>query len=179
MENKQLDDIVREEVPRLHSYVRGRVRNHADADDIVQDTLYQFLRTISALDNPILHVSSWLYTVAHNLIINHAKKHREKSAADAADFMHDITEILVAEDSERPDMRMLRSMVWEELHKAMDELPKEQRDALVLTEIEGMTVRAAADRVGVPQNTFLSRKHYAVKHIRKRLKSLYNELLSK
>ncbi len=178
MRDKSIDEIVREQVPRLHSYVRGRVGNRDDADDIVQDTIYQFLRTISALDNPILHVSSWLYTVAHNLIINHGKKRREESAEDGDDFMRDITEILVADVNESPDMRMLRSMVWDELHKALDELPKEQRDALVMTEIEGMTVRAAADRMGVPQNTFLSRKHYAVKHIRKRLRSLYDELFN-
>lgn len=178
MRDRDVDEIVREQMPRLQSYVKGRVGNRDDADDIVQDTLYQFLCTISALDNPILHVSSWLYTVAHNLIINHGKKRREEPADDGDDFMHDITEILATDGNESPDMQMLRSMVWDELHKALDELPKEQRDALVMTEIEGMTVRAAADRVGVPQNTFLSRKHYAVKHIRKRLRSLYEMLIT-
>ncbi len=182
MENKELDDIVKDNVPRLHSFVRGRVSNRDDAEDIVQDTVYQFLRTISALENPISHVSSWLYTVAHNLIINHGKKHREESmpeihSDDDDTFMHDISEIMMADDGDNPDFRMLRSMVWDEFDKALAELPEEQRKAVVMTEIQGLSVKEAAQQMGVPQNTFLSRKHYAIKHIRKRLHSLYVELL--
>lgn len=182
MENKTLDDIVRDNVPKLHSYVRSRVKAEEDAEDIIQDTLYQFLRTFSVLDNPIAHVTSWLYTVAHNLIINNGKKHREESlpqlyAADDS-YMSDLSEIMMASDSDNPEILMLRSMVWNELDKALAELPQEQRKAVTLTELEGLSVKEAAARMGVPQNTFLSRKHYAVVHIRKRLKTLYKELIS-
>lgn len=173
MENKSIDNIIKDNVPKLHSYVRGRVSNKDDAEDIVQDAIYQFLRTISVLDNPIAHVSSWLYTVAHNLIINHGKKHHEESENS---FMSDISEIMMTGDNDNPDIQMLRSMVWEELDKALAELPAEQREAVVMTEIDGLSVREAAKKMGVSQNTFLSRKHYAVKHIRKRLRNLYNEL---
>lgn len=182
MENKELDDIFRIHVPKLHSFVRGRVNNQADAEDIVQDTIYQFLRTIRVLDNPISHVSAWLYTVAHNLIINHGKKHREASMPATSDngesFMRDISDILMTADSESPDIRMLRAMMWQELDKALSELPPEQREAILMTEFHGMPVKEAARRMGVPQNTFLSRKHYAVLHIRKRLHALYNELIN-
>lgn len=183
MENNKINDIVRDNVPKLHSYVRKRVNNKDDAEDIVQDTLYQFLRTISVLDNPISHVSSWLYTVAHNLIINHGKKHNTTAAADllaSSDeaFMHDISDIMIADDNNNPEFNMLRAMVWDELDKALAELPQEQREAIVMTEIEGLSVHDAAIQMGVPQNTFLSRKHYAVKHIRKRLHDLYQELIS-
>lgn len=184
MDNNNIDDIVRDNVPKLHSYVRKRVSNRDDAEDIVQDTLYQFLRTIRVLDNPISHVTSWLYTVAHNLIINHGKKHSTIAETDlvVADsdetFLHDISEIMIADDGDSPEFHMLRTMIWDELNKTLAELPQEQRDAVVMTEIEGMSVHDAALQMGVPQNTFLSRKHYAVVHIRKRLHNLYQELIS-
>lgn len=186
MENKDLDDVVRDNVPKLQSYVRRRVNDPEDAADIVQDTLYQFVRTINVIDNPIAHVTSWLYTVAHNLIINHGKKRhespfstREEGQPPAGEpFLTDLSDIMMADPDDRPDIRMLRAMVWQEMERALDELPVEQRDAVLLTEIEGLSVREAAARMGVAQNTFLSRKHYAVKHIRKRLKALYDELIS-
>lgn len=182
MKSSQVDDILKENTPQLRMFVLGRVGNRDDADDIVQDTLYQFWRTISVLDNPIAHVSSWLYTVAHNLIVNHSKKHREVSFADDGDddaFMSDLSEIMAADDSSNPDILMLRSMVWDELDKALSLLPPEQREAVVLTELKGMSVKEAASIEGVPLNTFLSRKHYAMRFVRKRLQVLYNELMNK
>lgn len=181
--DNDLDKIIKDNVPKLHSYVRGRVSNKDDAEDIVQDTLYQFLRTIGVLENPIAHVSSWLYRVAHNLIINHGKKHREElftgmQNTDGEDFIMDLSDIMMSDNTDNSDMQMLRSMVWDEWQKALNELPEEQRKALIMTEIEGMSVKEAAEKMGVPQNTFLSRKHYAVKHIRKRLQSLYLELIN-
>lgn len=180
MEDKELDDLIKQHQSRLRSFVRGRVSNREDADDIVQDTFYQFVRSMRVLDNPIAQVTSWLYTVAHNLIVNHDKKHHEESlpaVSDDADFMGDLSEIMVADDSDNPDIQLLRKMVWQELDKAMAELPDEQRQAIQLTELEGLSVRDAALQMGVPLNTFLSRKHYAVLHIRKRMHRLYQELL--
>lgn len=184
MANKKLDDIIKDNEPRLRSYVMSRVSNADDAEDIVQETFYQFLRTISIMDNPIGHVTSWLYTVAHNLLINHGKKHREvlqmmsKTGVEDDSFMMELSDIMVASD-ENPEMLMLRNMVWEELDKAMAELPAEQREAITLTEIQGLSVKDAAKAMDVPVGTFLSRKHYAIVHIRKRLKSLYQELVNK
>lgn len=180
MENKQIDSIVRDNTPRLRSFVRSMVANADDADDIVQDTLYQFLRTISIMDNPIGHVTSWLYTVAHNILVNHSKKHREilSSGDDDEDsFMRELSDIMVAPDDGNPETLMLRNMVWEELDNALADLPPEQREAITLTEIQGLSVKEAAEATHVPIGTFLSRKHYAVVHIRKRLKSLYEELV--
>lgn len=182
MAKSELDDIIRDNAPRLRSFVRQRVSNSDDADDIVQDTFYQLLRTLSIMDNPIGQVTAWLYTVAHNLIINHGKKHREvilaktRSGEDDS-FMNELSEIMVADEDENPEMRMLRKMVWQELDKALAELPKEQREAIEMTEIQGLTVKEGARRMNVPANTFLSRKHYAVVHVRKRLKDLYEELV--
>ncbi len=182
MESKELDDIIKQQAPRLRSFVRGRVSNREDADDIVQDTFYQFVRSMQMLENPIGQVTSWLFKVAHNLIVNHDTKHREESltvAQDDDNFMGDLSEIMVADDSDNPDIQLLRKMVWQELDKAMSELPEEQRQAIQLTEIEGLSVKDAAARMGVPTNTFLSRKHYAVLHVRKRMHKLYQELIGK
>lgn len=182
MADQKLDDIIRDNTPLLRSFVKSKVSNRDDADDIVQDTLYQFLRTISIMDNPIGQITAWLYTVAHNLIVNHGKKHREVEMPRRRDktddsFMDELSEILVASDNENPEMLILRKMVWDELDKALAELPKEQREAIEMTEIRGLTVKDAAQKMGVPVGTFLSRKHYAVQHIRKRLKALYEELI--
>lgn len=184
MESKDLDDIIRQHAPRLRAFVRGRVSNREDADDIVQDTFYQLVRTIRLLDNPIGQVTSWLYTVAHNLIVNHDKKQREESwpethGQDDDLFLSDLSDIMIADDSDNPDIRLLRKMVWQELEKALAELPDEQRQAVELTEVEGLAVKEAAERMGVPIGTFLSRKHYAIVFIRKRLRALYEELTNK
>ena len=100
-------------------------------------------------------------------------------AQDDDNFMGDLSEIMVADDSDNPDIQLLRKMVWQELDKAMSELPEEQRQAIQLTEIEGLSVKDAASRMGVPTNTLLSRKHYAVLHVRKRMHRLYQELIGK
>lgn len=182
MADKKLDDIIKDNAPRLRSYVKSKVSNGDDADDIVQDTLYQFLRTISIMDNPIGHVTSWLYTVAHNIIINHWKKHREviitktKTGDDDDSFMTELSEIMAAPDNDNPEMLMLRNMVWKELEKAMADLPKEQREAIEMTEVQGLSTKEAARAMGVSANTFLSRKHYGMVSIRKRLNLLYEEL---
>lgn len=184
MEKNELDDIIKDNTPRLKAYVKSKVSNADDADDIVQDTFYQFLRTISIIDNPIGQVTSWLYTVAHNLMINRSKKHREvempqrKSNDDDA-FMAELSDIMMTPDDENPDMLMLRNMIWEELDKALAELPTEQREAITMTEVQGLSVKEAANAMGVSTGTFLSRKHYATVYIRKRLKTLYEELKSK
>lgn len=183
MADNELDDIIRDQTPRLRTFVRSKVSNTDDADDIVQDTFYHLLRSVSIMDNPIGQVTSWLYTVAHNLIINHGKKRREVEMPHRRDnegdetFLIDMSEIMMAPDDASPDVLMLRNMVWDELDKALAALPAEQRQAVEMTEIQGLSVREAASRMGVSVGTFLSRKHYAVVHIRKRLRELYEELI--
>lgn len=183
MNDQELDKLIRLHSSKLRAYVNHRVRGREDAEDIIQDTWLQFIQSLRILENPIGHVTSWLYTVAHNLIINQSKKKREVELPTYSDgddeyFMVDLTEIMV-ENADSPDMQMLRAMIWKELDKALEELPKEQRQAIHLTEVEGLSTVEAAERMHVSQATFLSRKHYAVMHIRKRLRTLYNELIGK
>ena len=183
-EGKELDDLIKLHTGKLQAFVRRRVSNREDAEDIVQDTLLQLLRSLRILENPIGQVTSWLYTVAHNLIVNHDKKMHEAelpsnlSESDDENFMGDLSEIM-ASDQDDPEMRLLRKMVWQELDKALAELPAEQRQAIELTEVQGLSSAEAADRMQVPLGTFLSRKRYATLHIRKRLHTLYMELVNK
>lgn len=183
-QDKELDDLIRQHSHWLRAFVGGRVRNREDAEDIVQDTLLQLVRSLRILENPIGQVTSWLYTVAHNLIVNHDRKMREASLPtfspddEDEDYMHALSEVM-ADESDGPEMRLLRQMVWQELDKVMADLPAEQRLALVLTEVEGLSSAEAARRMDVSIGTFLSRKHYAVLQVRKRLASLYEELIGK
>lgn len=160
MNESELDSIIREYTPRLRQYVKSRVHSSEDAEDIVQDIFYQLTRTMRVLENPVGHVASWLFSVAHNMVINHEKRLKEV-----------VLDELPADelDADDPDSQLLRKMLWDELDKALDELPPAQRDAFTLTEIDGLSTEEVAAKMGVPVNTVLSRKHYAVKRIREKL----------
>ena len=169
--------------PKLKAFIRKRVSNNEDADDILQDVFYQLLKTIENSMNPIEQVSAWLYKVARNLIINkEIKKHEEELPVykndDTDDVLKDFSEILFSnETSPSPETEYLRSLVWVELENALAELPVEQREIFELTELEGIPVKEISETMGVPVNTLLSRKHYAVKHLRKQLAGLYNDII--
>lgn len=189
-DNAVLDSIIRDNSNRIQSFVRSRVHNRADADDIVQDTFYRLTRSFSLIDNPIAEVTSWLYTVARNLIINHGKKRREEELVqgkgysnsdwgnneDGDTYMRELSDVMIASHNDSPEMQILRNMVWDELEEALKALPPEQRRAIEMTEIEGLSVKDAAQAMGVSLGTMLSRKHYATQKIRQRLRVLYDEL---
>jgi RNA polymerase sigma factor (sigma-70 family) len=183
-ERRELEQQIAEQRPRLKSFIRGRVANREDAEDILQDVMLQWLKTIAdAAANLIENLSAWLYRTARNLIINHGVKHRETLMADYRDedeaALEEFSEALFSEEtSPSPETEYLRSLVWEELEAALAELPAEQRKAFELTELDDIPVKEIAATAGVPVNTILSRKHYAIVHLRKRLKTLYDELIS-
>lgn len=156
----------------LRSFVRRWTKSDADADDVVQDAYLQLLRAIDLAEHPIENASAWLYRTARNLLINRSKRHRELLPDEGLEVM---TRLLVSDD-DSPDTEMLRQMVWEELEAALAELPDEQCAAFVRTELDGLSVKEAAMEQGVSVNTLLSRKHYAVKHLRRRLADIYREL---
>jgi RNA polymerase sigma factor (sigma-70 family) len=178
-----LEKLIVEYRPQLKSFIRKRVNNREDAEDILQDVFYQLTKTVNIAISPVEHVSAWLYRVAHNTIINHGiKKHEEEIPVyqdDESDeeTQKDFAEILFGnESSSSPETEYLRSLVWEELENALAELPPEQREVYELTEFDGIPVKEIAAITCVSVNTLLSRKHYAVLHLRKRLKELYEEL---
>lgn len=161
---------------RLLDFIRQRVRTEEDAEDILSDVFYQLLSSYSVTE-PIEKMTSWLYTVTRNKIIDWYRKKRPESLPAQFD---DPTLPLNLEDilfdpTQNPDDVYARSMVWTELADALDELPPEQRDVFVMHELEGKSFKEIAAITGEPQNTLLSRKRYAILYLRERLQELYKE----
>ncbi|MDR2383032.1 MAG: RNA polymerase sigma factor [Prevotellaceae bacterium] len=179
-----LEKLIAEYQPRLKSFIRRRVHNTEDVDDILQDVFYQLVKTVETAINPIEQTAAWLYRVTRNTIINRGKKKQEEELPasrydDEGFLLEEPAEILFGNDSETatPETEYLRSLVWQELEAALSELPPEQRYAFELMELDGLPAKEVAKIAGVSVNTLLSRKHYAVVHLRKRLKELYDNIL--
>lgn len=164
---------------RLFSFIRGRVKSDEDAEDILQDVWYQFS---NALDRePIEQLSSWLFTVARNKITD---KYRKQKMASLEDFTYEDEEgevnykdALLA-DLVTPEDKYLREIFWDELNKALKELPEEQRQVFVWNELEDRTFREISEMTGENIKTLISRKRYAVAFLRKRLENIYDEILT-
>ncbi len=181
-QKENVEKIITEYRPQLQSFIRKRVSNKEDAEDILQDVFYQLIKTVEDTLNPIEQVAAWLYRVTRNTIINKSKKKQEDELPIAqydedGNLLKDFSEILFNDDNPTPETEYLRSLVWEELGNALAELPPEQREAFELMEMEGLSAKEVAESMGVSVNTLLSRKHYAVKHLRKRMETLYKDIL--
>jgi RNA polymerase sigma factor (sigma-70 family) len=173
----EVDRAVRLERKRLLDFIRRRVRNQSDAEDILQDVFYQ-LATSYSVTEPIEKLTAWLFTVARNKIIDWYRKRRPESLpADAGDFDSPLNlEEILYDPRQNPDRVYARSLVWSELSEALDELPDEQREVFVMHELEGRSFKEIAEITGEPLNTLLSRKRYAVLFLREQLQELYNEM---
>ena len=179
---KHVERQVQENLPRIRSFIRGRVSNNEDAEDILQDVFYQFLKAMESAHRPIELVSSWLFRVAKNTIINKGKKKKEEPIPtnwyDEDGFLMEEYALFPGEkDYENPEQSYIWAVVWQELNEALMELPDEQRNIFEWTEFEGISIKAISEATGIQTNTLLSRKHYAVKYLRKRLKSIYDEII--
>jgi len=164
---------------RLFSFIRNRVKSDEDAEDILQDVWYKLSNTSEA--EPIEQLGSWLFTVARNRITD---MYRKQKPASLDDFVYEdedgeinYKDILLS-DFKSPEDEELKKMFWAEFSKALDELPKEQKDAFLQNEMEDKTFREMAEESGESIKTLISRKRYAVLHLREKLDSLYNELLT-
>ena len=180
--NTPIESLVKEYQPRLKSFIRKKVPNKEDAEDILQDVFYQLIKAIEDTVNPIEQVTAWLYRVTRNIIINKSKEKQEEElpvyqSDEDGDILIEFSEVLFNNDNPTPETEYLRSLTWQELEAALSELPAEQREIFELTELEGLPVKEISKTTGVPVNTLLSRKHYAIKHLRKRLEVLYREML--
>jgi RNA polymerase sigma factor (sigma-70 family) len=164
----------------LLSFIRRRVNNDADAEDILQDVWYQFSSVVNS--EPIEQTGAWLYRVANNKITD---KHRKRSETLIDDMVTadeddeegsvDFKEILMTE-AKTPETEYLRNLFWEELFNALDELPEKQRQVFIWNELEDVSFAEMADMTGENVQTLVTRKRYAVLHLRKRLKQLYDEI---
>jgi RNA polymerase sigma factor (sigma-70 family) len=167
--------------PRLRSFVRGRVADAADAEDILQDVLFELVESYR-LPRPVERVGAWLFRVARNRITDFFRKQRPESLADLAGIAADgsglgAIEELLPSTAAGPEAEFARGVLLEELDAALDELPAGQREAFVAHEIEGLSFKEIAARTGVGVNTLLSRKRYAVLHLRRRLQAIYDEFI--
>lgn len=163
---------------KLFGFIRGKVRSNEDAEDILQDVWYQ-LSSFGNLED-IENVSAWLYQVARNKVTD---KYRKKTTDSLEDYAFEdsdgdlmFKEILLLDESNNPDLALFKEAFWVELEKALQELPENQREVFVLNEMEDLTLQQIADLKGENLKTIISRKGYAVKHLRNRLNYLYTEL---
>ncbi|MCL1815591.1 MAG: sigma-70 family RNA polymerase sigma factor [Treponema sp.] len=167
---------------RLLNFIRSRVNRIEDAEDILQEVFYQFSKVNETI-NPIENTAAWLYRAAHNRIINQYKKKKDEPLPSSYDedeedyIIDEIADILYGEET-TPETELLRTLVFEEIQTALAELPKEQREVFEMTELLDFSVKEVAEKTQTPLNTVLSRKHYAVKSLRKRLEELYCDVMN-
>jgi RNA polymerase sigma factor (sigma-70 family) len=177
-----ISDVFQNVGNQLRGFIRKRVASVDDAEDILQDVFYQ-LAAADQLMKPIEQVSSWLYTVARNRITDMYRKKRPEpvssfiAGSEDDESLSEITDLLAVPDNS-PDTEYLKSLVWTELEKALSELPHEQREAFEMNELQGMSFKEMARLTGETENTLISRKRYAVLHLRERLNILYEELIN-
>ncbi len=177
-QDRRISEVVKREQSRLRNFIRRRVPDPLDAEDILQEVFYELVEA-NRLLMPIEHVTGWLFRVARNRITDLFRKKKPESFSDAA-VATDDEELLHLEDllpspDAGPDAIYARGVLLDELEFALDELPAEQREVFVGHEIEGRSFKEMAAESGVSVNTLLSRKRYAVLYLRERLQSIYDE----
>jgi RNA polymerase sigma factor (sigma-70 family) len=183
-DNMASGDIFKDKSGELLRFIRRRVKSEEDAEDILQDVFYQFARAENLL-TPIENIYAWLYRTARNKIIDLWRKKKEIPIADFFEdsennFMDDILSnpaFGFITDLCPTETEFIRNLFWERFEEALDKLPQNQREVFELTEFEGVTFKDLSEQTGIPVNTLLSRKHYAVLSLRKNLSELYSEML--
>jgi len=178
-QDQRIADVVEREQSRLRNFIRRRVPDPRDAEDILQDVFYELVEA-NRLLMPINHVTGWLFRVARNRITDLFRKKQPESFSDAGvadedDEWHQLDDLLPSPDA-GPEALYARNVLIDELAMAVEELPKEQREVFVAHEVEGRSFKEIARDTGVNVNTLLSRKRYAVLRLRQRLQTIYDEL---
>ena len=179
-QDQQISETVERERVRLRNFIRRRVDDESDADDILQDVFYELVEAYRLM-KPIEEVGAWLFRVARNRIIDRFRKRNTKPEAlregmaiteDGESLM--LEDLLPSPDA-GPEAAYTRTVLLEELADALEELPQEQREVFIAHEIEGRSFKEIAAETALSVNTLLSRKHYAVIHLRERLRAIYDE----
>ena len=178
-QDQRISEAVSRDEPRLRSFIRRRVTDPGDAEDILQDVFYELVEAYRMMKS-VEQVTSWLFRVARNRITDRFRKRsREALRNEAAKVAEDGEELLLEEllpsPDAGPDAAYARSVLLEELDEALDELPAEQREVFIAHELMGYSFKELAAQTGLTVNTLLSRKHYAVLHLRERLQAIYDE----
>ena len=174
-----ISNTIQEFGEKLFGFVRKKVNSTEDAEDILQEVWFQLsnLSDIAELDN----VSAWLYEVARNKITDKARKKKnlsiEEYGYETEDGEFNFKEILLMDDTGNPELSFFKELFWKEFQQAIEELPANQKEVFILNEIEDMTLQQIADNKGEKLKTIISRKGYAVKHLRSKLNYLYQEMI--
>jgi len=178
---KNITTVISQFGKRLLGFIRQRVSNEADAEDILQDVWYQFTTTVDT--EPIEQVSNWLFTVARNKITDRYRKKKPESLENllnpdnGEDDGPNFSAILF-DNSNNPETVYLKSLFWKTLQEALQELPEEQKAVFVWNELGDISFKEIAEFTGEKVNTLISRKRYAVLYLRERLLDLYNEIIN-
>ena len=177
--NRNMVRVIKDYGSRLFGFIRNRVNTSEDAEDILQDVWYQLSSQAKMED--IESISGWLYRVARNRITDTYRKKKEELLEDQAIISDDVEWRLpgfLLADPADPETEQLRKLFWEELMDALQELPENQRNVFIWNEMQDRTLQEIADREKENLKTIISRKRYAVLHLRSRLENLYNDFLN-
>jgi len=178
-QDQRLSEAISRDEPRLRSFIRRRVADPSDAEDILQEVFFELIEAYRMM-KPVEQVTAWLYRVARNRIIDlFRKRSREQLRSEPPTMFEEgealgLEELLPSPDG-GPDAAYVRNVLLDELDHALDELSDEQRDVFIAHEIAGESFKQISARTGVSVNTLLSRKHYAVLRLRERLRDIYDE----
>lgn len=180
--DQRISDAVKLEQSRLRNFIRRRVPDARDAEDILQDVFYELVEA-NRLLMPIEHIAGWMFRVARNRIADLFRKRQPENfsyisvAGDDGELLR-FEDLLPSPDA-GPEALYARGVLLDELESAIDELPDEQREVFVAHELEGRSFKRMAAETGVNVNTLLSRKRYAVRHLRQRLQTIYDEFIGR
>lgn len=179
-QDQRISEAISRDEPRLRNFIRRRVADQSEAEDILQEVFYELVEAYRMM-KPVEQVTAWLFRVARNRIIDlFRRKSREGVRADSAGLSEEgevlLWEELLPSPDAGPEAAYARSLLLEQLDDALDELPEEQREVFIAHELMGYSFKEISERSGVSVNTLLSRKHYAVLHLRDRLRAVYDQL---
>ncbi len=177
-QDQQISEAIEREKPRLRNFIRKRVADRSDAEDILQDVFYELVEAYRMM-RPVEQVTGWLFRVARNRITDVFRSKKREASSEPAVKIEDGEEIqwedLLPSPEAGPEAAYARSVLLEEVDAALDELPEEQREVFVAHEFLGYSFKDLAEQTGVSVNTLLSRKRYAVLHLRERLQTIYDD----
>ena len=179
-QDQRISEAIEREQTRLRNFIRRRVPDQEDAEDILQEVFYELIEAYRLM-KPVERVSAWLFTVARNRITDLFRKQKPQSLSEPVGAREEgdefVLEDLLPSADAGPEAAYARGVLLDALDEALEELPQEQRDVFIAHEFEGRNFKELAEETGISLNTLLTRKHYAVLHLRRRLQAIYEDFV--
>lgn len=181
-QDQRISEAISRDAPRLRNFIRRRVADPGDAEDILQDVFYELVESYRMM-KPVEEVTAWLFRVARNRITDLFRRQKREATTDPAESSEEGERLSLEEwlpsPEAGPEAAYARTVLLEELDEALHELPQEQQEVFVAHELMGYSFKELAAQSGVNVNTLLSRKHYAVEYLRTRLRAIYDEFMKR